>query len=89
MRPSDVRGDIQLYRVPATRLAEELGRRMVLNMVVVGFFAGVTGLLGAEAARRAVAESVPPGTQALNLAAFDKGYAHGMAQLAEVAGVSR
>jgi len=89
VRPSDVRGDIQLYRVPATRLAEELGRRMVLNMVVVGFFAGVTGLLGAEAARRAVAESVPPGTQALNLAAFDKGYAHGMAQLAEVAGVSR
>jgi len=84
VRPDGVRGDVQLYRVPATRIAEELGRRMVLNMVVVGFFAGVTGLLTAEAARRAVAESVPHGTQALNLAAFDKGYACGLGLLAAV-----
>ena len=84
VRPDGVRGDVQLYRVPATRIAEELGRRMVLNMVVVGFFAGVTGLLTAEAARRAVAESVPHGTQALNLAAFDKGYACGLNLLAAV-----
>ena len=28
-----------------TRLAEELGKRMVLNVVMVGFFAAVTGLL--------------------------------------------
>jgi 2-oxoglutarate ferredoxin oxidoreductase subunit gamma len=84
VRPDGVRGDVQLYRVPATRIAEELGRRMVLNMVVVGFFAGVTGLLTPDAARRAVAESVPHGTQALNLAAFDKGYACGLNLLAAV-----
>lgn len=71
--------EVELFRVPATHLAEELGRTMVLNMVVVGFFAAVTDLLQPETARRAVAESVPHGTEALNLAAFDKGYAYGQA----------
>ena len=64
------------------RLAEELGRRMVMNMVMVGFFTAVSDLLRPESARRALSESVPAGTQALNLAAFDNGFAHGRAQLA-------
>ena len=68
---------VRLYRVPATRLAEELGRRMVMNMVMVGFFTAVSDLLRPESARRAVSESVPPGTEALNLAAFDNGFAQG------------
>lgn len=83
VQANDLRPDIRLYRVPATRLAEELGRKMVLNMVLVGFFTAITGLLRPESARRAIAESVPAGTDALNLAAFDKGYACGLAQLAE------
>lgn len=76
---------VQLHRVPAMRLAEELGRKMVLNIVLVGFFTAVTGLLSPEAARKAVAESVPHGTETLNLAAFDKGYACGLARVKEPA----
>jgi 2-oxoglutarate ferredoxin oxidoreductase subunit gamma len=72
----------QVFRVPALRIATELGRKMVLNIVVVGFFTAVTGLLTAEAGRRAVADSVPRGTEALNLAAFDKGYACGLERMA-------
>lgn len=79
----ELRPDLRLYRVPATRLAEELGRKMVLNMVLVGFFTAITGLLRVDSARRALAESVPRGTEALNLAAFDKGYQHGLAQLTQ------
>ncbi len=75
---------VQLHRVPAMRLAEELGRKMVLNIVLVGFFTAVTSLLSPEAARKAVAESVPAGTGALNLAAFEKGYACGLAQANEL-----
>jgi 2-oxoglutarate ferredoxin oxidoreductase subunit gamma len=82
-----------IFCVPALRLAEELGRRLVLNMVLVGYFTAVTQqlpeawgfpspLLSTESARRAVAESVPAGTQALNLAAFDKGFAAGEAAVA-------
>jgi 2-oxoglutarate ferredoxin oxidoreductase subunit gamma len=71
-----------VFQLPATRLAEELGRKMVLNMVLVGFFSAVTGLLSQHSARRAVSESVPRGTEALNLAAFEKGYACGASQMA-------
>jgi 2-oxoglutarate ferredoxin oxidoreductase subunit gamma len=76
----------RLFRVPATRLAEELGRKMIMNMVLVGFFTATTGLLSAEAARRAVSESVPRGTEALNLAAFEKGYSFGASLLAKAPG---
>lgn len=68
---------IRLYGVPATRLAEELGRRMVLNMVMVGFFAAVTGLVTPDALHRAIEDSVPPGLRDLNLRAFEKGYDFG------------
>ena len=83
----EVPSGVRMYGVPATRLAEELGRKMVLNIVMVGFFGAVTGLLEADALRKAVADSVPPAFQKLNLQAFDKGYEYGaqlMVKLADV-----
>lgn len=81
VRITDVRSGIRVLAVPATRLAEELGRRMVLNVVMVGFFAAVTGLLDPEAIRKAVGDSVPPSTRELNLKAFDKGFQYGLSAL--------
>jgi 2-oxoglutarate ferredoxin oxidoreductase subunit gamma len=63
--------------IPATRFAEELGRRLVLNIVMVGFFAGVTGLLSFDAVEKAVLSSVPRGTEDLNLRALRKGHDYG------------
>ncbi|MBI2819613.1 MAG: 2-oxoacid:acceptor oxidoreductase family protein [Acidobacteria bacterium] len=80
VRPEKIPSSIRFYAVPATRLAEELGRKLVLNMVAVGFFAAMTGLLQPDSAQRAIAEAVPEGTQALNLAAFEKGYEYGIQQ---------
>jgi 2-oxoglutarate ferredoxin oxidoreductase subunit gamma len=68
---------VRAYGVPATRLAEELGRKVVLNIVMVGFFGAVTNLLEPDALRKAVADSVPPAMQKLNLQAFDKGFEYG------------
>ena len=68
---------IRVYGVPATRLAEELGRKMVLNIVMVGFFGAVTDLLDRDSLRQAVAGSVPPAFRDLNLRAFDKGFDYG------------
>src|SRR5512136_116978 len=65
--------------IPATRFAEELGRRLVLNIVMVGFFAGATGLLPHAAVEKAVLDSVPKGTEDLNLRALAKGYDFGRA----------
>jgi 2-oxoglutarate ferredoxin oxidoreductase subunit gamma len=65
---------VRRFGIPATRLAEEIGRRLVLNIVMVGFFTGVTRLITYEAAERAVRTSVPRGTEDLNLRALRRGY---------------
>lgn len=70
------------FGIPATRLAEELGRKLVLNIVMVGFVTAMTGIASPDAVRKAVQDSVPKGTESLNLAAFEKGLEYGQAQLA-------
>lgn len=85
VRVSDLKGDPKVYSIPATRLAEELGKRMVLNSVMVGFFTAVTKLLTADAVRKAVADSVPPSFRELNLKAFEKGFEYGNTVLAGTA----
>ncbi len=64
------------YGIPSTRIAESLGRTLVQNIVMVGFFAAVTKIIPRETMRTAVQESVPRGTEELNLKAFDAGYRH-------------
>ena len=78
VRVSDSKGDPKIYAIPATRFAEQLGKRMVLNSVMVGFFTAVTKLLDPEAVRKSVADSVPPSFRDLNLKAFEKGYEYGL-----------
>jgi 2-oxoglutarate ferredoxin oxidoreductase subunit gamma len=73
----------RLFSIPATRIAEELGKRMVLNIVMVGFFTAVTNLLQRDSVRKAVEDSVPPAFKELNLKAFDKGYDYGVERLAQ------
>jgi len=82
VRVSDLKSEIKVYSIPATRIAEELGKRMVLNSVMVGFFTAITQLLEPDAARRAVAESVPASFRELNLKAFEKGFEYGNKTLA-------
>jgi 2-oxoglutarate ferredoxin oxidoreductase subunit gamma len=75
----------RIYAVPATRLAEELGRKVVLNIVMVGFFGAVTNLLDPDALRQAVEDSVPPAMRKLNLEAFDKGFEYGATLMNRIA----
>jgi 2-oxoglutarate ferredoxin oxidoreductase subunit gamma len=73
--------ELQVYSIPATRIAEELGKRMVLNSVMVGFFTAVTHLMDPDAVRKAVADSVPPSFLDLNVKAFEKGFEYGLVAL--------
>jgi 2-oxoglutarate ferredoxin oxidoreductase subunit gamma len=72
---------VRVYSLPATRLAEELGKKMVMNIVMVGFFGAVTNVVNPDALRQAVADSVPEAFRELNLKAFDKGYEYGTKNL--------
>lgn len=74
---ANIKPGTKVFSCPATRIAEELGKRMVLNIVMVGFFAAVTKVCKPESLREAVANSVPPAFKELNLKAFDKGFEYG------------
>lgn len=72
---------VKVYGIPATRLAEEHGKRMVLNIVMVGFFGAITGIFSKESLRKAVEDSVPVAFRELNQKAFDTGYDYGLKHL--------
>jgi 2-oxoglutarate ferredoxin oxidoreductase subunit gamma len=85
VRLTDLPGEVKVFSIPATRLAEELGKKIVMNVIVVGFFAAKTNLLPKEAFRRAIEDSVPKAHLELNLSAFEAGYEYGLnAKPAEV-----
>jgi 2-oxoglutarate ferredoxin oxidoreductase subunit gamma len=69
------------YHIPATRFAEELGNKMMANIVMLGFLAAVENLVTVEALRKAVLSSVPSATRESNGQAFDRGYEYGEAIL--------
>ena len=62
------------YGVTSTRIAEEIGRAIVQNIVMLGFFAAATKIVPREAMREAAKHSAPKGTEELNLRAFDAGW---------------
>lgn len=66
----------RMLPLPATRLAEKLGRKIVANMVMLGFLCAATEVARPESLREAIRTTVPPGTEALNLRAFQQGFEH-------------
>jgi 2-oxoglutarate ferredoxin oxidoreductase subunit gamma len=59
--------------IPSTSAAKGLGRQMVANMIMLGAMVEGTKVLEVELVKKSLTESVPPGTEDLNLKAFDLG----------------
>lgn len=74
---------LRILKIPATRLAEELGRRIVANVVMLGFVAAATDIASPESIRRAVLDSVPRGTEELNERAFETGLEYAQRVMAD------
>lgn len=77
VKPKAQRGKIKTYSIPATRFAEELGNRIIANLVMLGFFTSITGIVSSEAMKKALPGLVPGRFLELNIKAFDKGYDYG------------
>jgi len=82
VKPSGDATRVKVFPLPATRFAEELGNRLFANLVVLGFFSAVTGAASPEAMKKALPGLVPDRFLKKNIAAFDKGYEYGCAQVA-------
>jgi 2-oxoglutarate ferredoxin oxidoreductase subunit gamma len=78
VKPYNVRKDISHFSIPATRIAEELGKKMVVNIVMMGFMTSLTSFVDGEAMRQAIRISVPQGTEDLNISAFERGFEYGL-----------
>lgn len=62
-----------VYVIPATQIAEDLGRRIVANVVMLGYFTAVTGLVDPGSMLKALETSVKAKTLPLNMSAFQAG----------------
>lgn len=69
--------------IPATRIAEELGNKIVTNVVVLGCIVGASGVVSRQAAEQAIRDTVKAKAVELNLRAFAAGYQHARDALAE------
>jgi len=65
-----------IRRIPATSIAESLGKTMVANIVMLGFFTSVTGLVDKAAMEATIAKTVPARFLSLNQKAFKLGFEH-------------
>ena len=67
---------IAKHALPATDIAfKKFGRKIIANMIMLGYMNAFLNLVTTESLEKAVAESVPKGTADINLAAFREGMA--------------
>jgi 2-oxoglutarate ferredoxin oxidoreductase subunit gamma len=65
---------IKKYAIAATDIAsKKFGRKIVANMVILGYMNTLLGSVSERALEKAITESVPKGTQKMNLEAMREG----------------
>lgn len=72
-----IRGDIELFEIPANDLAKRVGDERVVNIVMLGFFVKKTGLVSREGVETALKDTFSRKGKALvdlNKKAFMKGH---------------
>ena len=77
VKPKTKRKDVNMFSIPATRIAEEMGNRIFANVVMVGFFTAMTDVVSLEAMKKALPGSVPERFLVTNIEALEKGYEYG------------
>jgi len=74
----------QPLTIPASRMAREMGRPVVANIIMLGFLAAISDIVSVEALKKAILDSIPEGTEELNMKAFELGYNYGIEHGGEV-----
>ena len=74
--PHSVPKGVKIRGVPSTAFAEQLGNKIVANVVMLGFFTAVSGRITRKSMETVIAETVPKRFVDLNMNAFSMGYEH-------------
>jgi 2-oxoglutarate ferredoxin oxidoreductase subunit gamma len=63
------------FGIKATDIAyKKFGRKIMANMVILGFLCDTIGIVSKEALKQAIMNNVARGTEQINLQAFEEGY---------------
>ena len=66
-----------IYKIPATRMAEKLGKKIVANIIMLGALSGVSDMISYKAIKESVLSLVPSRTREINEKAVETGYEYG------------
>jgi 2-oxoglutarate ferredoxin oxidoreductase subunit gamma len=72
----------RVFMIPATKEAEKLGTRIVANIIMLGAFREISGLVSYDALEKAMLDSLPKPTHDLNKSALSVGRRLGQEALA-------
>ena len=64
----------RVFGIPATKFAEDMGEKIVANIIMLGFFFGITDIISKEAMIESIKTSVKKDFVDINLKAFERGY---------------
>ena len=74
-RNEELEKNFSVHAIPFTKLAEEsTGLSLTMNILTLGFLVKLTGIVSEDAIEKAVLDSIPKGTEHLNLKALKKGF---------------
>ena len=69
--------DKKAIHVPFTKTADALGKKIVANIVMIGYLTGYMDIIPKKKMADTIKSNIPKGTEVLNLKAFEKGYSLG------------
>ncbi len=69
--------DKNLKKVPFTKIADSLGKKIVANIVMLGYLTGVLDVIPKKKMVDTIKDNIPKGTEKINLKAFDRGFTLG------------
>ena len=64
--------------IPASHMAQNLGRVVVANIIMLGFLAAESDIVSYEALKDSILDSIPQGSEDFNMKAFELGYNYGV-----------
>lgn len=74
VKPPEGKQNVNVYAIPATRLAEQkLNRRIMANVIMLGFLVKTSGLVKIESLKSSISAWAPKGMEQLNAFALELG----------------
>ena len=70
VKPEDMQ---RVFAIPATQIAEDMGRRIVANVVMLGYVTALTGIVKPEAMLKSLENTLNVRILGLNIKAFESG----------------